>query len=256
MITTHSPLIVANWKMNPATPKDAKELFVAIRATAKKFNDREVVIAPPFPFLTELGKLAPSGSVGLGAQSVFYEEKGAFTGEVSATMLAATGVQYVIVGHSERRALGEDDVVVAKKLSAVLKAKLLPILCVGEQTRDASGAFFDVVKEQLTAALTDVPKSRLQHVTIAYEPVWAIGTGKNATAADVEEMQLYIRKVLTNLYDRTAAGKVRVLYGGSVNAKNVEMLYREGAVNGFLVGGASLRPADFSMIIKTTEPKV
>lgn len=246
------PLVVANWKMNPVSLKDAKALFVAIRTSAKKVTDVEVVVAPPYPFVSELAKLSPSGSLGVGAQDVFYEEKGAFTGEVSPLMLATTGVTYVIIGHSERRALGETNEMIHKKVLAALKAKLNPILCVGEATRDQNGHFYDHIATQLRVALGAVPATRLKHITVAYEPIWAIGTGKNATASDVEEMQLFIRKILTELFGRAGAQKVRILYGGSVKADNAATLFTAGSVDGFLVGGASLKPQEFKTIIAST----
>ena len=251
MKQTKRPLVVGNWKLNPATAAAAKELFIDVRKAAKTAGKKAVVVvAPPFPFLGELAKLTPSGSVGLAAQDVFYENKGAFTGEVAPSMLASLGVQYVIVGHSERRAMGESDATVAKKAAAALKAKLTPIVCIGESKRDSHGHFYSFVAKELKQSLSGISKQQAGKLVIAYEPIWAIGTGKHATPEDVEEMQLFIKKELTKIYGRNVAHKIPVLYGGSVKPKNAAELYEKGQVNGFLVGGASLRGRDFSEIIK------
>lgn len=247
--------MVGNWKLNPATAATAKELFVGVRNGVKGVRqDVVVVAAPPFPFIGELSKLSPSGRVLLGAQDVFYENGGPHTGEVAPTMLLSLGVTHTIIGHSERRAAGEVDEVVAKKTVAALKAKLTPIVCIGERKRDAHGDFYMTVAKQLRASLKGVEKKEASKLVIAYEPVWAIskgdGNGKVATPQDVEEMRLFITKELSRLYGRPIAARIPVLYGGSVNPRNVEQLWSQGDVDGFLVGGASLRAADFVTIVK------
>jgi triosephosphate isomerase len=168
-------------------------------------------------------------------------------------MLAAFGVATVIVGHSERRALGETDAQVGEKVAALIKAKLTPVVCIGERERDAQGNFFMLIEAQIKAALTGVPKARFKDVVIAYEPIWAIGTGKTATAEDVNEMRLFIQKILTKHFDRASAGKIRIIYGGSVSAANAADLFVGGGVDGFLVGGASLRPQEFAQIISSVK---
>lgn len=254
MKTKHPLLIAGNWKMNPSTLGQARELFLDIRTRlGKRARTTDVVIAPPFPFITELEKLSPSKRIELSAQDVFYEQSGAHTGEVSVSMLKSVGVSYFILGHSEMRARGESDHDINADAIAVLKARLFAIVCVGEETRDAHGDYFTFVERQLHAALAGVPKSKLSHLVIAYEPVWAIGTGKHATAEDVQEMKLFIQKVLTDNYGRTAAAKVRILYGGSVNKKNAKELLAQSGVDGFLIGGASLRPAEFVEIVNIAE---
>lgn len=246
-------LAVANWKMNPPTIGKAKELFLEIRKEARKRSRVETVIAAPYVYLAELRKLTTGSYTKLGAQDIFWKSFGTYTGEVSASMLASVGVSHVIVGHSERRALGETNEQVAQKTHAAVSGKLVAIVCVGESERDTSGAYLSVIEEQVRTALAHVTPAALKRVVIAYEPVWAISTGdgdgKTATADDVYEMTIFIRKILTGLYSRAAAERVTILYGGSVNEHNAETLVNDGMVNGFLVGGASLKPHEFTTII-------
>lgn len=243
------PLIIGNWKMNPATISAVTELARAIGKTVKKYPEVSVAVAPPFPFISTLNKIAPG--VGLVAQTMHEQALGAFTGEVSPTMLSGMGVQGVIIGHSERRAMGESDEMVEKKIFSALKYKLSPIVCVGEITRDANGNFFTHIENQIVSALSGVPKAKFKEVVIAYEPIWAIGTGENATPEDVVEMQLFITKVLAKHFSRAVVPQVRIIYGGSVNEKNIAQLWGTGHVNGFLVGGASLHAEAFKRIIAT-----
>ncbi len=244
-------LVVGNWKQHPPTLEKAKKIFIDIRNGAKHAHDGVVVmIAPPAPFLSELNRLSPSGRIGLVAQDISIFEAGAHTGEVALSMVASAGATEVIVGHSERRAGGEDDAVIKQKLAQVTR-RHKAILCVGETTRDKDAEYFSVVEKQLQAALSGLTKVQMKRVRIAYEPVWAIGTGKNATVEMVEEMRLFIRKVLTDLYDRATAEATLVLYGGSVKANNAEDLLRFGGVDGFLVGGSSLKATEFTNIIAT-----
>ncbi len=256
MRTHRGMLIIANWKMNPRALGEAKVLFLAIKKHLKKVSETEVVIAPPFVYLADLQKNIGKSPLLLGAQNVSSEVMGALTGEVSVGMLQGFGVSHVIIGHSERRARGETDLEIEKKTALVLKAGLTAVVCVGERERDTSGKYFGVVEEQLRAALRGVVATKLAHLVVAYEPVWAISTAsataRAATPDDAHEMVLFIRKILTDLYGRGAAERVRILYGGSVDQKNVAALVAGGGSQGFLVGGASLRPLDFSTIITTT----
>lgn len=241
--------------MNPPTIGQARKLFLGVRdrmpSSAKQHS--VAVIAPPHPFISEMERLSPSKRIVLGAQDVYFETSGAHTGEVSLPMVKSVGVEYVIVGHSERRARGETDEEIYKDVQVVLANKITAIICVGEKMRDTQGNYFSVVEAQLRAALRDVAVKSLKYVVIAYEPIWAIGTGTTATAEDAHEMRLFIQKILTDLFDRSAAKSVRVLYGGSVNKKNAAALLRVGEVDGFLVGGASLRAAEFVSIITIAE---
>lgn len=240
--------------MNPPTLARAKTLYMDIRKRLKRRPEHVItVIAPPFPFLSEIERLSPSQRISLAAQDVFFESIGAHTGEVSVPMLKSVGVSMVVVGHSERRARGESDDEIYRDTQAVLQAKVTAIICVGERERDAQGNFFSVVETQLRAALRNVSATDLKRVVIAYEPVWAIGTGDTATPEDAHEMKLFIHKFLCDRFDRKAAASVRILYGGSVKKKNATQLLEVGHVDGFLIGGASLKPAEFVDIIQQAE---
>lgn len=252
MTHTTPPLVIANWKMNPATLDEAKVIFAGTKVAAKKFLHAQVVIAPPVLYLLELKKLLGKSSLSLGVQTAHEAPLGAYTGEIGIGMLSAARVSHVILGHSERRLLGETDEMIARKVPALLKANIVPVICVGERERDTHGNFYGVIEAQITKALGGVKASALKNIVIAYEPIWAIGTGKTAAVADVYEMQLFIEKILTKIFNRAAARKVAVIYGGSVNADNAKALFTEGGIAGFLVGGASLKPTEFTKIIAAT----
>lgn len=245
------PLVIGNWKLNPGTALEAKVLSTEVRKKLQKNNTAIVVVAPPFLFIPEVAKVTQK-KLALGAQDSFYEERGAITGEIGPAMLASFGVQYIIIGHSERRALGETDEQVNKKIHAVLKRHMTPVVCIGERVRDSQGQFFTHVTNQLRSLAKDLTPAQLQKVVIAYEPIWAIGTGANATAEDVKEMQLFIVSVLTKIYERKVAESVRLIYGGSVKESNAKELFEQGGMSGFLVGGASLKATEFAAIIKAT----
>lgn len=221
------PLIIANWKCNPTTLKGAKLLFNGVKKGIKDVKNVEVVICPPFPYL-QLSRSFLDSCIGLGGQNLFYEKKGAFTGEVSAAMLKDIGCKYVIVGHSERK---EKDEIVAKKMRASLGAGLKPILCIENEK---------ALKNRLKG-INDISK-----LSVAYEPIWAIGTGKACSPKAAREKQILIRRILTQIYSAKIAEKVRILYGGSITAKNVAN-YR---LDGLLVGSASLDAKEFVKIIK------
>lgn len=244
------PLIVGNWKLNPVTLTDASVLAGAIARKHKTTPEPYVAVAPSFTYLSEVGKKIQKSSVALAAQDVSVRNLGPYTGEVSVLQLKDLGVEYVIIGHSERRAMGESNAEVQQKVLAVLKHRLIPIVCIGESDRDEHGNFFTFVEEQLRSLAEVLPSTQMKKIVIAYEPIWAIGTGNTATADDVKEMQLFIESVLTKIYDRATARAVRLLYGGSVKPQNAAELHAEGDMNGFLVGGASLKADDFLAIIK------
>lgn len=250
----HPLLIVGNWKMNPATIGQARKLFLSARKElGRKKLRTEVAVAPPFPFIVELQRLSPSQRIRLAAQDVHFERTGAHTGEVSLPMLKSVGVSAVIVGHSERRAAGESDDEIYQDMQAIFKSNVTAIVCVGETKRDTQGHYFTFVENQLRSALKNLPKTKLRQLVIAYEPVWAIGTGKVATPEDVHEMKLFIQKVIADRFGRAAIPKVRILYGGSVKKKNAKELLTTGQVDGFLIGGASLKPKEFGGIIQIAE---
>jgi len=247
------PLIVANWKCNPITLEEGKLLFNSIKKGIKNIKNVEVIICPPFIYISTF-QHSNILTVKLGAQNCFWEEKGAFTGEISPRMLKDIGVKYVILGHSERRLyLGETDEMINKKIKLVLKAKLNPILCVGETEEERSqGRTQEVLKNQLISALSNISKSIIQNskFSVAYEPIWAIGTGKACETNEAQTMGLFIRKIITQLYGGFISKKVQILYGGSINSKNGLSYIKEARMQGLLVGGASLNKQEFIQIIK------
>ncbi|MBI5798335.1 MAG: triose-phosphate isomerase [Candidatus Yonathbacteria bacterium] len=247
-------LIIGNWKMYPASVKDAKTKFTAIKKGASKLTNVQTVICPPFVYVSELKKLVTGHRVVVGAQNAWFEKEGAFTGEVSLAMLASVGAQYVIVGHSERRAMGETDELVHKKVLAGVKAMLTVVLCVGERERDQDGEYMKFIAEQIKSALHGVQKKELSKVVIAYEPIWAIG--KNAihpaSTDDALEVSILIKKTLSDTFGKEGA-VVPILYGGSVDAKNAWEFLLKSQVDGLLVGRASLDPKVFGEILKSAE---
>lgn len=246
-------LIVGNWKLNPTSLTEATTLIAGIAKKYKPFEGTKVAVAPSYVHMTEVAKKIGKKPIALAAQTVSVEPLGPFTGEVSAMQLRDLKTEYVIIGHSERRAMGETDEVVQKKILAALKCNLTPVVCIGEKERDSKGDFFSFVEKQVRSVVAVLPAASVKKLVLAYEPIWAIGTGKTATAADVKEMQLFLFTVLTKLFDRPTAQKVTLLYGGSVKADNAFQLHKEGGMNGFLVGGASLKADDFIQIINATK---
>ena len=249
------PVIAANWKMN----KTHLEAIQAVQKLSylldKKDADRvEVVVCPPFTALRSIQTLleADKLSYALGAQNVHWEERGAFTGEVSAPMLAALKCRYVIVGHSERRQFfGETDQTVAKKLRAVFGAGMSPILCVGESLEERdSGRTESKVVSQVKTALAGVEAARVAQTVIAYEPIWAIGTGRNATPSDAGEVIGLIRRTVGSMFSTPTADAMRIQYGGSVKPGNIRELMAHPEIDGALVGGASLDSEEFALIVK------
>lgn len=244
------PLIAGNWKMY-LTRAEAVALASAVAAASKGLTDREVMIAPPFTALAAVKDAVAGSPVKVAAQNVGWEKEGAFTGEVSPPMLLDAGVEMVIIGHSERRhVFGESNVMVNQRLRAALQFGLLPILCVGETLAEREeNSTYIVVEEQLAQGLAGVTATQMDSVVIAYEPVWAIGTGKTASNEQAQEVHAFIRAVLSRLYEKTLAGRVRILYGGSVKPENVDSLMAQSDIDGVLVGGASLNATAFERII-------
>lgn len=243
-------VIAGNWKMNK-TPAEAKELMNGIKPLVKD-ADCDVVVCVPYVDLCTVLEAAKGTNIGVGAENCHWENSGAFTGEVSAPMLTSMGVQYVIIGHSERRTyFGETDATVNKRIRAALNAGLNVILCVGESLEQREqGITAELVAMQTKIALGGVTKDELKKIIIAYEPIWAIGTGKTATAEQANEVCAAIRSVIAGLYGRDASDAFTVQYGGSMNAKNAAELLAQPDVDGGLIGGASLKPADFAEIVK------
>jgi triosephosphate isomerase len=245
------PLAVANWKMN-GTIAEARTLASAVRDGLKRLRGVEVVLCPPFTALTTVAEVLAGSPIGLGAQNCHWEATGAFTGEVSPAMLADVGCRMVILGHSERRQhLGETDELINRKLRAALGHGLTPLLCVGESAAERrQGLTFHVIEGQLRGALAACQPDEIGGCVLAYEPVWAIGTGVNATPAQAAEVHGYLRGLLSELASKEAAQTIRILYGGSVKPDNVAPLIQDPEVDGTLVGGASLQAAAFVAIVK------
>lgn len=247
------PLIIGNWKMNPRDSKSAVSLVKELGTLQKKQNHATVVIAPPIIYLAEVSKLAKKYNLSLAVQNIHKSLLGAFTGEHSLPMVLEYGVKYVILGHSERRASGESDADITGKIEATLKAKCQPIVCIGEKERDGQGNFFLLIEEQIKNIFTNIPKARFKDIILAYEPIWAIGTGATATVEDVVEMQIFIQKTIAKYFGRASVAPVRIIYGGSVKPDNAKELFESKVIDGFLVGGASLNAGDFNSIINATK---
>jgi len=253
-------IIIGNWKMNPLSLKEAEKLFTNIAKSISGVRKTEVVICPPFLYLEKLKSIGwRTQKISLGAQNVFWGNPpaggGAYTGEVSADMLYNIGARYVIIGHSERRSIGENNNDVNKKIKASISAGLRPILCVGESVRDENHEYFNIVKTQLVECLSGISKNSILKVIVAYEPVWAISSTanrKDATANDSREMTIFVRKIISDKFGKEAS-KVRIIYGGSVNEKDAEDFLKNGGVDGLLPGRASLDPKKFSQIVKICE---
>ncbi len=249
-------LFAANWKMN-LTPAEGRTLIAALRAdldrdAAALARDRDVLVAPPFLAIPAAAQALAGSAVALGAQNMYFEPKGAFTGEVSAEMLRFFGVSYVIVGHSERRHIfKEDDETVGRRAAAVATARMTPILCVGETAteRDA-GRTLEVVLRQLEIGLSQFPARDAANVVIAYEPVWAIGTGRTATPEQAQTIHGALREALNERLGHDTGAAIRILYGGSVTADNVDTLMAKPDIDGALVGGASLKADSFARIVR------
>ncbi len=243
-------LIAGNWKMH-LDNDSAVVLAEALSREVRDTDDREVLICPSFPLIGDVKHALENSVVMLGAQNMYFEDKGAFTGEISADMLISVGCSHVILGHSERRHIfHEDNDTVNKKVLQALRKGLIPILCVGEllEEREA-GKTEDIVKSQVVGGLRDVSMDDMRVLVIAYEPVWAIGTGKTATPEDADGVHGFIRKTIADLYSVQTAEGLRILYGGSVKPDNVDGLMAKNNIDGALVGGASLKPDSFLRIV-------
>ena len=248
-------IIVANWKMNPASLKEAKSLFASAKKTASRLSNVETIICPPFIYLTELGHSMPN--LKLGAQDVSrFDFEGAHTGEVSAKMLKNSGIKYVIIGHSERRRLGETSETINKKLGISLSLGLKVIFCVGEETRDEEGKFAEIIEQQINEGLKGLNQNLMKGLIIAYEPVWAISGGAKSKADDWESAfrtAVLIRKILMDIAGNELARKIPVLYGGSVSSGNAKQFLKDGQMDGLLAGNKSLDKEEFKKILIIAE---
>jgi triosephosphate isomerase len=246
-----TPLVMGNWKMYGLLA-EARALASGVRDGLKRLRDVEVALCPPYTALAVVSEILGGGPIRLGAQNCHWDASGAHTGEISPPMLADLGCRYVILGHSERRReMGEADEQVNRKVRAALAHRLTPVLCVGETAEERrQGLTFTTVEGQLRAGLAGVPAEGIASMVLAYEPVWAIGTGVNATASQAAEVHGYLRGLLSELTSKEIALSVRILYGGSVKADNADALCAEPEIDGALVGGASLVVASFVGIVK------
>lgn len=243
-------LIAGNWKMN-LLPSEVKGFAEELRALMPKSKTCETALLVPYTHISPLRRALKDNRIGFGAQDVSLHEKGAYTGEVSADMLADLGAHYVIVGHSERRQYhGETDFTVGAKAAAVLEKGMTPIICVGESLEQRErGLTMELIAYQLRTAMSFVPEGREKQCVIAYEPIWAIGTGKTATSEQAQEVCEWIRSILRSQYGARLARGITILYGGSMSPKNARELLSMPDIDGGLIGGASLKPQDFSAII-------
>ena len=245
-------IVAGNWKMNKTLPEGiqlAEEVNEKVKAL--QVPEVKVILGTPFIHLAEVSKIVDPAIISISAQNCATEASGAYTGEISAAMVASTGSTHVILGHSERRSYyGETDAILVKKVAQALANQLEIIFCIGEVLAEReAGKHFEVVKSQLENGLFQLSPEEFSHIILAYEPVWAIGTGKTATSAQAQEMHAFIRKVLTKKYGKEIAENTSILYGGSCNAKNADELFANPDVDGGLIGGASLKAEDFSLII-------
>lgn len=249
-------LIVGNWKMYPKNFAEAKQIFILHKKVAAKMKRTKVIVCPPSLFVYPLIQgISSAKNIAVGAQNAFWEDEGARTGETSPAALASIGATHVILGHSERRAMGETDNMVALKGAQAIRNKLTVILCVGEHTRDDAGAYFNEVREQLRQSLEGFPKNESKRLIVAYEPIWAIGSKavRSATPNDFHEMSILIKRHLVEQFGKIAGFKVPILYGGSVDDRNAEGFLLQGGADGLLVGRVSLDPEKFGEIIRIAE---
>lgn len=245
------PLIAGNWKMY-LTQGEAVALAQAVAESSNACTDRDVMIAPPFTSLAAVCTAVQGQRIQVGAQNIAWEKEGAFTGEVSAPMLNDLGVTMAIIGHSERRQIfGEENAMINRRLHGALNGSILPIFCIGETLAEReAGKTFAVLESQIRHGLAGVSSEQMNQVVIAYEPVWAIGTGKTASKEQAQEVHFFVRQLLGEIFEKNIAATVRILYGGSVKPDNIDDLMAQPDIDGALVGGAALKPESFDRIIR------
>jgi len=244
------PLIAGNWKMH-TNLAEARSLAAAVMEACSGLVDREVMVAPPFTALAAVGEVLRGSGVLLASQNLCWEEQGAFTGEISPRMLADAGGCMAILGHSERRHIfAETDSLINKRVAGALRFGIIPVLCIGETlSQRESGQTMSVLEQQVRAGLAGISGSEAARLVLAYEPVWAIGTGQTASVEQAQEAHEFVRNLLNDMYEKNVACQMRILYGGSVNSGNVDNLLRQKDIDGALVGGAALQAESFSRII-------
>ena len=244
-------IIAGNWKMNK-TLSEAVELAKGLRRKLYDVSHIDIVLCPPFTALYEVNKIIKGSNIDSGAQNMYWERDGAWTGEVSPDMIKDAGARFVIIGHSERRTLfGETDDMVNRKARAAIRCGLIPIICAGESLNEREkGETFKVIEKQMKKGLSGISKEDIVKIVIAYEPVWAIGTGRTATPEQAQEVHLFIRKLISDMYNEEVSGLIRIQYGGSVKPDNIKDLMKEKDIDGALVGGASLKLESFVQIVR------
>ncbi len=247
-------LVVGNWKMNPISPEEARGMINLTKKLAREMKRTDVVVCPPFPYLNMV-RSAGEKKFYAGVQDVFWQPAGSFTGEVSAEMVRQNGAKFAIIGHSERRELGETDEIVSKKAVAVLGAGLSAIVCVGEKIRDNSGDYLEFLRKQVSTSLAGVKKKNVSDLIIAYEPVWAIGRNFSEAMkpSDIEETALFLKKVLSEIFGKDWLQSLKILYGGSVNWENAGFIVGGGGVDGLLVGRESLSRENYPKLLKSVD---
>lgn len=245
-------LIIANWKCNPSNQKEAAVLFNSYKTQMKSCSNIDLVVCPPFPYIVQLKEKIKN--IYLGAQDCFYKE-GAFTGEVSVSMIKSIGVDYVILGHSERRNIfNESNEEINNKIKSVLDNKMIPILCIGENLKQREeGETFEVIKGQIGEGLDKISKDKIKNIILAYEPIWAIGTGKFAEAEKIQEVKIFIKKLINNKYGAKTSEAIKIVYGGSVDSNNISLYLSESQMDGVLVGGASIKKQEFLKMLKKVD---
>jgi triosephosphate isomerase len=244
------PLIAGNWKMH-TTLAEARQLAAAVVAACRDHVDRDVMIAPPFTALSAVSEVLAGTGVLLAAQNVHWEEKGAYTGEISPAMLKDIGAHLAIIGHSERRhVFQESDALINKRLAGAMTHGIVPVLCIGEMLAEREkNQTLTVLEKQLRAGLAGIALTDPGQLVIAYEPVWAIGTGKTATEGQAQEIHAFVRQAVAGLFEKNIAAQIRILYGGSVKPENIDILMQQADIDGVLVGGAALNAESFARIV-------
>lgn len=249
------PIIGGNWKMNMGSPEDARNMLKKFVSIVKKIKNVDIFVAAPFTALDSSYQVIKKTNVKLGAQNMYFEEKGAYTGEISPLFIKDIGCEYVILGHSERRDIfNESNLLINKKLKKALSLELKPVVCVGEHLEEReSGKTKEIIQTQIIETFKDLSTEEMINIVIAYEPIWAIGTGKTATPEQAEEIHVFIREQLAQQFDEDTASKVRIQYGGSIKPSNAQSLFNKKNIDGGLVGGASLQADSLYEIIQAAE---
>ncbi|TKJ20831.1 MAG: triose-phosphate isomerase [Promethearchaeota archaeon Loki_b32] len=252
------PIVGGNWKMNRGTPNETVEMLESLIPQVEGIDSVDIVIATPFTVLTSAYKVLKNTDIKLGAQNMYYKDKGAYTGEISPQFLKEIGVEFVILGHSERRDIfKESDALINKKLKKALSMNLKTIVCIGEHLEEReTGKAKDIIQYQINETFKDLSKEEMIKTVIAYEPIWAIGTGKTATPEQAEEIHMFIRDLLSLKFDKETADSIRIQYGGSIKPDNAEDLFNKNNIDGGLVGGASLQANSFFQIIEAADKSI